>query len=86
MADLEDDIIDLRTPVNEVGTSAMTLVDDLSHMSVAVTHSQASYKPRTLRSDCNRNMVLPAFPAAVENEQPFLLLANVPGRCFFCSS
>ncbi|CAF1550538.1 unnamed protein product, partial [Adineta ricciae] len=80
MDDLEDDIIDLRTPVNEVGTLAVTLVDDLNHMSVAATHSQASYEPRTLRSDCKRNMVLPAFPAAGESELPFLLLANVPNH------
>ena len=39
-----------------------------------------SYIPSTLQQDSRRYSILPAFPTSFYNDQPPLLLANVPGR------
>jgi hypothetical protein len=42
---------------------------------------QTSYKSRTLTPNSRRRLILPAFPASMENDHcPNLLLANVPGK------
>jgi hypothetical protein len=46
----------------------------------AVEQAQAmlAFVPRTLSPDSRRYRILPAFPGSLYNEQPTLLLANVP--------
>ena len=41
----------------------------------------APYIPRTLQVNSRRYSILPAFPTSIYNNQPTLLLANVPSRC-----
>ncbi|CAF1426396.1 unnamed protein product [Adineta steineri] len=79
----DSEVIDLRTPVNEiVATSVLTLTDDVNHMSVitAAATCQTYYKYKTLREGDERQSILPAFPAATSKKQLHLLLANVPER------
>ncbi|CAF1447716.1 unnamed protein product [Adineta steineri] len=80
----DSEVIDLRTPVNEiVATLVLTLTDDVNHMSVitaAAATCQTYYKYKTLREGDERQSILPAFPTATSKKQLHLLLANVPER------
>lgn len=57
-----------------------TIHNDTGHHTTT-TLNQTSYQSRTLTPlNCGRHSILPAFPASYENEQPDLLLANVPSK------
>lgn len=62
--------------------STIETTDNLAQLSLDTmsTSGQTSYTPRTLMKNSGRHLILPAFPAAIENNRPHLLLANVPGK------
>jgi len=45
--------------------------------------SETAYVPRTLHGFSHRYRILPAFPTSFYNDQPTLLLPNVPSMFFY---
>jgi hypothetical protein len=89
---INNDLIDLCTPVSTIASTIITTTskNQISVVNDAVTAAvtsttaasiQKSYVSRTLTSNSERYSILPAFPAASSrNNRPDLLLANVPSK------